>query len=215
MPVVDVQFPLRGRAIPADHGYALFAAVSKWIPGLHSDRSVGVHPVTGRLIGGRLLALTRQSFLTIRIPSERVGEIVRLAGKKLDLGGTRLNVGVPRARSIRPSPQLYSRLVVVKGFTEPEPFLLAVRRQLAAVDVTVESSLIPQPEIVEANRDRNGGTRSPYLRRTLRIHNKEIVGFAIRVEGLKSEESVRLQESGLGGRRRFGCGIFVPTHDRR
>jgi CRISPR/Cas system CSM-associated protein Csm4 (group 5 of RAMP superfamily) len=26
---------------------------------------------------------------------------------------------------------------------------------------------------------------------------------------LKAEESIRLQEEGLGGRRRMGCGVFV------
>ena len=40
--------------------------------------------------------------------------------------------------------------------------------------------------------------------------DKEIVGFALRVEELTAEESIRLQEKGIGGRRRFGCGIFVP-----
>lgn len=93
---------------------------------------------------------------------------------------------------------------------EPESFLDAVRRQLEALEVRGEPMLIAQPEVVEANRGKSTGTRSPYIRRTLRIRDKEVVGFALRMENLTAEESICLQEQGLGGRRRFGCGLFIP-----
>jgi CRISPR-associated protein Cas6 len=53
--------------------------------------------------------------------------------------------------------------------------------------------------------------RSPLLRRTLQIRDKVIVGFAVEVGALTADEALILQEQGLGGRRRFGCGIFVPV----
>ena len=37
-----------------------------------------------------------------------------------------------------------------------------------------------------------------------------MIGYALRVFGLTAEESIRLQEEGLGGRRRMGCGVFLP-----
>jgi CRISPR-associated protein Cas6 len=48
-------------------------------------------------------------------------------------------------------------------------------------------------------------------RRTLRIRNKEVVGYEVVLGKLAAEESLLVQSAGLGGRRRFGCGIFVPT----
>ena len=51
-------------------------------------------------------------------------------------------------------------------------------------------------------------------RQVLRIKGKRIVGYALQVAGLNAEESVRLQELGLGGRRRMGCGFFVPYQPR-
>jgi CRISPR-associated protein Cas6 len=110
-----------------------------------------------------------------------------------------------------PAANLYSRLVVIKGFLEPEPFLEAAQRQLDSLNIKGIPYLVQQTEIEEANRGRSAGTHSPVLRRTLRIRDKEIVGFALAVEGLSAEESVMLQEHGIGGRRRFGCGIFVPV----
>jgi CRISPR-associated protein Cas6 len=46
------------------------------------------------------------------------------------------------------------------------------------------------------------------------IHGKVVVGFAMRIADLGPEDSVRLQQGGIGGRRRFGCGLFVPDPGR-
>jgi CRISPR-associated protein Cas6 len=85
---------------------------------------------------------------------------------------------------------LYSRLVTIKGFMEPKEFLEAAKRQLEKIEVQTELQI---------------GER-----RTFRIKDKQVVGFEIAATGLDAEDSIRLQESGLGGRRHMGCGVFVP-----
>lgn len=207
---VDVQFRLVGSDIPADHGYCLLSALARIVPALHGDDEVGVHPIGGNLVGNRRLALTERSRLSIRIDVDRIAEVLPLAGALLSIDGSPIRVGTPQTRALVPAPRLYSRLVVIKGFLEPEAFLDAARRQLEALSIRGQPQLVPQPHAVAANRDKRTGTRSPYLRRTIRIHDREVVGFALRVQDLTAEESIRLQEHGLGGRRRFGWGIFVP-----
>jgi CRISPR-associated protein Cas6 len=210
---VDLSFNLRGSEIPVDHGYALYSAVSRVIPSLHGDLTAGIHPITGSLIGGRLLRLTESSRLVLRLPSERIHDAMPLSGKHLDIDGHPVVVGIPSPRMLRPAPGLRSRMVVIKGFLEADPFLEACRRQLAAIGVEGEASipvrLLPQP-LEQNDKNRMDEKRTPFIRRTLRIHDKTIVGYALHVSGLSSEHSIRLQEAGLGGRRRFGCGIFVP-----
>ena len=211
MPKVDVQFKVTGKKIFADHGYLLLAAISDLCPEIHSDPEVGVFPINGQLIGARELAVTEQSRLSIRIEAERIKEILGLAGKRLIVGGDQIGIGTPNSRALLPKPVLYSRLAVIKGYTEPEAFLEAARRQMDKIGISGQMSLVAQRHVPEANRDRRGGSRSPYLRRTVRIRDKTIVGFAVRVENLTADESILLQEKGLGGRRRFGCGLFVPA----
>ena len=46
-------------------------------------------------------------------------------------------------------------------------------------------------------------------RKTFRIHDKQIVGYNLLVSELTAEESIVLQEKGIGGRRKMGCGVFV------
>ncbi len=43
-----------------------------------------------------------------------------------------------------------------------------------------------------------------------RIKDKHVVAHTLLVSELTAEETIRLQEEGLGGRRKLGCGVFVP-----
>ena len=51
-------------------------------------------------------------------------------------------------------------------------------------------------------------------RRIVHIKGKKIVGYPLIVQGLTADESIRLQEQGLGGRTRIGCGFFVPYREK-
>lgn len=213
MKVIDLSFNITGQQIPSDHGYSLYSSISRVLPHLHGCGEIGIHPISGIPVGNRLISLTPKSRLVFRVDDEKIREILPIAGKTLDLDGYKITVGVSSTTLLIPYPRLYSRMVIIKGFMEPEPFLEAAARQLTELAIKGKAALVPQPEIAEANRDRESGSHSPFLRRTISIHGKQVVGFALTVSELSAEESLTLQEKGVGGRRRFGCGIFIP--DRR
>jgi CRISPR-associated protein Cas6 len=212
MPVVDLAFRITGDRIPADHGYALLGAVSRIIPAVHGSDTIGVHPIGGRAVGNRMLALYGSSRLVFRLNSERIAEVLAVAGKQLELDGHTIRVGVPETRALIPAARLRSRLVVIKGFLEPDPFLAAVQRQLDELEVRGLPALVRRqmPRSLEGHSEATPD-RCPFIRRTLRIRDKAIVGYALEVTNLTEGESITLQERGLGGRRRFGCGIFLPN----
>lgn len=209
MPYLDLAFSLSGDSIPADHAEVLFRALCALIPSLHDDTAVGIHAIRGSLDRTRRLHLKRNSELVLRLPAENIHTFLPLAGKSLRLGDSTTRVGIPTPRLLEPAPRLYARLLIIKGFLEPEAFLEAAKRQLAQMEVAGTATLIPNPH-VEANASGTQGSKSPWLRRTVEIHGKRVVGFAARIEGLTAEESLRLQIQGLGGRRHYGCGIFTP-----
>jgi CRISPR-associated protein Cas6 len=201
MPMIDLVFALSGATFPQDHGYALFGALSRIVPALHGDRRVGVHPIAGRSVAPRVLALDARSRLRLRLPSEELAPYLAIAGARLDLDGHALRVGVPRADALMPAPNVASRLVTYKHGTTADELLADVRRDLDALAIAAAPQLVPSPR---------EGACDPYVRRVLRVKGQAIVGYALRVVGLAPDESLRLQDSGLGGRRRFGCGVFVP-----
>ena len=200
MPKVDLCFPVLGAQIPADHGYLLYSAVSRLLPAAHQADGYGIHPIRGRQLGGRTLQLTEHSRLVIRTEAEQIARFLPLAGKQLCLLDRNLRIGVPQVRSLVPAVALRSRLVTIKlpdvaaqsADAAAEAFRAAALRQLGELGISAEAQL------------------SLGKRRTLRIKDKEVVGYEVLVEGLTAEESIVIQERGLGGRRRMGCGVFVP-----
>lgn len=202
MPVIDLAFDLRGGAIPLDYGYDLFGALCRVVPRLHGDRRVGVHPIRGLRLAPRRLTLVPQSRLRLRLPSEEVAPYLALAGSTLDLEGSRLSVGIPRVESLRPAADLSARLVTIGRLTEPPEFDASALRQLSALGVSARPEFLPEADPTRAGRP---------TRRILRIKGRRIVGFALRIAGLTAEESLLVQEHGLGSHRRMGCGVFVPV----
>ncbi|MDW7730067.1 MAG: type I-MYXAN CRISPR-associated protein Cas6/Cmx6 [Bacillota bacterium] len=208
---VDLSFALKGAVIPADHGYMLFSALTRVFENIHSIYNTGIHNISGEPIANRLLKLSAKSRLTFRLDSEIINLLLPLAGKYLNLGGHEIMIGTPQTYLLKPVPRLYSRLVVIKGYMEPDEFLEAAEAQLSSMSIKGRPSLITLSGT--DNNTSGKGTRSAFLRRTIRISGKEVVGFALGVNGLNAEESITLQENGIGGRRHFGCGLFIP--DRR
>lgn len=200
-PVVDVCFPLRGDRIPLDHGYPLFGAVSRLIPVLHEHPTWGIHPVFGERSSVDTLALTPQSRLKIRIPSDKIGELLPLSRATLPIGNREVHLGFPQIMPLTPAAHLRARIIVIKGFHEEiDPFADAVRRQLHAME-----GLEQPAESIEV-------VVGP--RRILRIKDKLVVGFPVGLTGLGATAALRIQAQGIGGRRHMGGGIFVPPGRR-
>ena len=202
--VVDLLFPVVGPRLPTDHCYLLYSAMSRVLPCLH-DGSVrfGMASVTGAYVGNGLLQLDpMRSRLRLRVSLEDVPRLLPLAGKGFAIMHHRIRLGVPQISALEPAAALFARLVAIKNAKEPRPFLEAARQQLNEISVG------GKPRVPEHNVKGRGVVP---LRRVLRIKKVRIVGFALVVEDLNPDESLQLQMVGIGGRRRIGCGLFVPA----
>jgi len=204
MPVIDLAFELRGTTIPLDYGYGLFSAISRVVPQIHGDRRLGIHPIRGIRYQARRLTLVPQSRLRLRLPSEEIATYLSLAGSRIEVDGDSLSVGIPRVEPLRPAVSLTARLVTIGRLSEAATFEESARRQMAGLGVSAVPTLIPSTD-----PDREGQP----TRRVLSIKGRRIVGYAVRVDGLTAEESIIVQEMGLGSRRRMGCGVFVRARE--
>jgi CRISPR-associated protein Cas6 len=191
MPHVDLAFRIVGRTIPVDHGYSLYSAISHIIPEIHASKETGVHPIRGIYSGDGALLLSASSRLILRVPDTQIRVYLKLAGKRLDVATNTLRVGVPEVRLLRPASKLHARLVTFKNSLEEGRFLEVTRERLDKLQVAGELEL--------------------GQRRTLRVKDKQVVGFELAIGNLSAEESVSLQENGLGGRRHMGCGVLIPV----
>ena len=215
MAVVDLIFRLVGQELPLDHRYALYGAVCRILPSLHGSTRVGLCPITGTFVGNGKLLLGDHSCLRLRVDAERVAElgIIKLAGQRLEIDGCSIVVGTPSMTTLVPASRLHADLVVIKieevsngAKITPDLFLTSTRKQLATLQVHGEAAI---PLIL------TGPHAGEPRRKVLRIKDRTVVGYSLIVEGLAADESIKLQEDGIGGRRLMGCGLFLPLHDGR
>jgi CRISPR-associated protein Cas6 len=209
---IDLIFPANGSAIPRDHGYALYGAISRIVPAVHQSKEVGIFPIRGTSAGDGTLLLNERSSVRLRLPAERLPALLPLAGKALELDGHRLRLGVPHVAALIPAPALSCSFVLIKladkgspivgGIVTPDAFLAAARRKLIEMNIQAEPGL---------HKIRTGPRADQARRRVMRVKDQTHVGFAMIVQGLTAEESIKLQEEGLGGRRLMGCGLFLPV----
>ncbi|MGI2909048.1 type I-MYXAN CRISPR-associated protein Cas6/Cmx6 [Tolypothrix sp. VBCCA 56010] len=200
---VDLTFKLRGAPISLDNGYAIYRALSSICPSLHELKSIGIHPIAGIPTRNNLLELTAQSRLKIRIYHQQIPLIYPyLAGQAFHIGKNFYQLDIPDYKPLISSESVYSRLVIIKGFQDSTNFIEAVQRQMDNLGIQGKIELLT----------RQDGTPQ---RRQLTI-NKEgkqfkVRGFGVKISELNPEDSLILQEQGIGGKRKMMCGIFVPA----
>ena len=188
---IDLVFPIQGKTIPVDHGYALYGALSRTCPHLHQSLATAIHLIRGKYCGEGLLALSIISRLKLRMPADELPLYLTLAGKSIDVDGHALRLGVPNPYLLKPKTAVYSHLVTTKNCQEEVRFKAEMEKQMLSLGI--------EGKLAIGNR------------RTFKVHDKQIVGYSVLVTELTADESLTLQEKGLGGRRKMGCGVFVPV----
>lgn len=197
--VVDLAFSIDCKTLPVDHAWALFAALSPWLPWLENDPIAGIHPlhVAESAHGWQrpeepdaLLHLSRRTKLVLRLPAERVADARVLEGKSLQVGGHAMAIGEAAVQPLSRSTSLFARRVVIEESEEEEDFLQRQVDALHAMGVRPKKLL-------------------PGLAHPLNTPQGQVCARLLSLEGLSLEQSFRLQQQGLGSHRHLGCGIFI------
>jgi len=213
MNFIEIQFSLRGKTLPADHGYALYSAVKKALnemedKALPKDLPPAVHLCTIPGVPDRagMIYLNRGSRFRVRCPSEDMQVWYRfLQNQVFDIQGHLIRLVQPRITLPEPSETLASRLVTFKlknidHAEVPRYFLESCQTGLERLGIKGQAFIPSDPD-------------GDLARRTLQIKDKAVLGFSVVVEGLSDEDSLKLQWHGLGGRKHFGCGWFYPPKE--
>ncbi len=186
---VDVMFPLHGESLPRDHGQALQQALCARLPWLSTDALAGIHPI--KVVPGSedVALLSRRARVLLRVQAQRVDELTALAGLELVVAGHPLHLGAPQRRELLPLATLYAYKVAADSADETA-FMATVQRELAPLAL--------------------GGERVCGKHQQMRVAGRALDTFSLMLHALAPEQSLRLQQHGLGSHRLLGCGIFVP-----
>ena len=196
-PYIELRFPVMGRKLPIDHGYLLYSAFKYKLMQLQDWDDISIKTISGKLDSNKRneINLTERSNLLIRLPAEKIPFVYSFSGKSLTIGKHKIRLGIPEMNFLQPKSKLKSHIVVIRGYEEPKTFLEAAKRQLDKLNIHANLKLI---------LNKNGVPK----RKTIRV-KQTLIGFGIEATNLSETDSIILQEKGLGGKQKMGCGVFV------
>jgi len=203
--VVDIVYQIDCRALPVDHAWALSQAVRTVLPWLEEEPSAGVHPIHVADSGNGwmrpenaadLLCLSRRTKLVLRVPRRRIDAAQTLVGRQLDVAGHALRVDKASLRPLSPITTIFSRYVVSAEGLDEEAFLQTALREMEAFGV--------HPKKMMCGIEKYIATPGQP------VHTRSLM-----LTELNQQESVSLQQRGLGPLRHLGCGLFIPHKDMK
>ena len=184
-------YAIESRAkLPQDNGYIIMSALCRKFPFLHARGHYQIAPVRGtRRDHGRSIQLDHNSVLHIRgLPAEAAEAIgsswILASGQMIGLGKA---VPVP----LTPAPHLVSRQVVFDNIVNEAKFREEVQ-QIVGPEVQVSTG----------------------RRRGLHCKGRVFLGYSVTLAGLTPEQSLHIQNTGIGRFRSMGAGVFYPGSGR-
>jgi CRISPR-associated protein Cas6 len=199
--VIDVAYRIGCPTIPLDHAHSLSSALLKALPWLSDEEHAGIHLIHGAASGNgwfrpedpenELLHLSKRTRLRLRIPGNRLDAVQALTGQTLDVEGHSLEIGKLDVFMLSSLPTLFSRYVITQEGLDEAQFLEAAAGELKALDISCRKML--------------GG-----ITHTMNFPGGPVFTRSLMVAELEPEQSVRLQQVGLGEGRTTGCGLFLP-----
>lgn len=185
--MIDAIFDVSGETLPASYPFALWNALVRRVPALEADARVGVIPLRAAASEAGML-LPKRAKLVLRLPDTLSAHSMSLSGQRLDIDGRTLQLGNGKLREIQSYATLHAHLVT--GVEDEVQFLEDVTARLSELGIA--------------------GKLICGMRNSMMAQDRSIHGYSLVIHDLKPDDSLRLQCTGLGADRRFGCGIFIP-----
>jgi CRISPR-associated protein Cas6 len=202
--VIDLVFDIECRELPVDHQCGLADALCQHLPELREDNPLAVHSIhiAGSQNGwerpdpklGQKLIPSRRTKLTLRVPAHARDKIENaLNGVELDISGCALRIGKAKTKKLSNQGTIFARYIVLESGEDQDEnaFMQRVAGELTQRGIRVRKALSGKTTELE-------GPDGPILTRSLMIAD------------LTTNESVQLQQEGLGPLNHMGCGIFIP-----
>lgn len=199
--IVDLAFAIACPCLPLDHACALSQALHAALPWLHDEPRAGIHLIHGAESGNGwyrpqdpaadVLFLSKRTRMTLRLPKARVEDACKLAGSTLHIEGYPLQIREATVRPLSALPTLFARYVAAQENDGEERFLELSARELQALGIPVKKMLC--------------GKSHP-----IRVERRTLFTRSLMIADLEPDQSVRLQQQGIGPLRKMGCGLFIP-----
>ena len=129
--------------------------------------------------------------MRLRVPRHRLDDARSLTGKTLDIEGHPLELGKTEVFLLSSQSTLFARYIISREEDDETRFLEEAAEQMRDIGINCRKML--------------GG-----ITHKMNFPDGDVFTRSLMVADLEPEQSVRLQEVGLGAGRTIGCGLFIP-----
>ena len=186
--IVDVSFKVQCKQLPLDHAYELSQVIQQVLPWFAEEPQTGIHLIHGAESGNgwirpedpdAILSLSRRTRFMLRVPNYRIDETSELAGKKLTVAGNDLLLSAPHTKPLSALTTIFARYVAAQNIDDEEAFLNLAAQLLEEKRIRVKKMMCGRAHV-------------------LRMPGEDFQTRSLMIDGLEVEESVHLQQHGLG-----------------
>mgnify|MGYP001396530550 CR=1 FL=1 len=198
--IVDLSFKAQCKQLPLDHAYALSQTIQKELPWIIKEPQAGIHLIHGAESGNgwmrpqepdALLNLPQRTRFVLRLPKHRIADANGLVGKILEVDGHEIILSNPQQKLLSALTTIFSRYVITENIEDEEAFLNQAAVLLKTEGIQVKNMMSGRAHV-------------------LRMPEQNLSTRSLMIDGLEIEESIYLQQHGLGEGRKVGCGLFLP-----
>ena len=196
--MIDVAFKIQCKTLPYDHACDLSKAITSKMPWLLKDKLIGIHTLHGPESGNgwvrsekEEIFLSKRTRLILRISRSDANKAKELEGENINVLGNNIKIGQSNTKTFLVVRDLISRCVLCDKEQDEEDFLLDIKKELFTHGVPIKKAICGKAKSITINGE-NRFTRS------------------LMIADLSKENSILLQDIGIGDGRIFGCGIFLP-----
>ena len=199
--VLDLLFKIDCKSLPLDHGYDLSQQILKVVPWLKDEPMAGIHQIhVAESANGwmrpddpenDILCVSRRTKMTLRVPVTRLDDIRELTGKTLNISGHELTVGGFSTRKLSKLTTIFARYVDTSGKQDENEFNEDMYQLLLDKGIKVKKMM--SGRLLSHN-----------------LADSTIWTRKLMLSDLDVQQSMMLQEQGIGDNKMLGMGIFLP-----
>ena len=196
--MVDVAFKINCKTLPYDHAFSLSNEILKYLPWLKGNKLTGIQTLHGPESGNgwtraenEEIFLSKRTRLILRIPKSEYDKTCKLEGETLKVLGNDIKIGKASKKPFLTVRDLICRFVLTDDDLNESDFLKYVAKEFENHEIHLRKAICGKTKSFTINGDQKF-TRS------------------LMIADLSKENSIKLQDVGVGIGRIFGCGIFLP-----
>ncbi len=200
--VVDLGFPIRCKKLHLDHAWELSEAIQSELPWVKDEEQFRIHQIHVAETGNgwlrpedsenEFLWPSRRTRMYLRVPRHRIDETKQLAGKTLNIKGSKVTLKDSKIRKLSNASVIFCRHIPTDPEEDENEFLANMHEEIHQLTGVKVRKMICGTSHVIQTPDGKLPTRH------------------LMIADLESDASIKIQQHGLGKGRLLGCGIFLP-----